>query len=167
MASVYHFLPNPAAVSIALSERYLEQLEACLCAPVETAAALDWSGIIALLNRRAVTFYRRHPYAQSLILGSDHSFAIRRADLANNRRIAAFIALLLQDHLPGAAPAEVFETVVTGITAADAVFALAIIEQGEITDRAAQQAWFAACGYVAARHRLSLPDPDIYSIFIE
>jgi AcrR family transcriptional regulator len=166
-ASVYHFLPHPAAVSVALSERYLSGLEESLCAPITDHIQLEWPAIIAVLNRRAVHYYQRHPYAQRLILGSDHSLAIRRADLANNRRIADAIAAILAEHIPDAAPAMLLETVVTGITIGDAIFALAILAQGEITETSAREAWLATCSYVAARHGLALPDPETYSIFID
>jgi AcrR family transcriptional regulator len=166
-ASVYHFFPNPAAVSIALAERYLAGLETCLCAPVSRASQLPWFGILAVLNRRALLFYRQHPYAQALILGSDHSLAIRRADLANNRRIAEHIASVLQDAVADVPGALLFETVVTGITVGDAVFAQSIIEQGEITDGVAHDAWLAACAYFAARIGLTPPASFDYSTFIE
>jgi AcrR family transcriptional regulator len=166
-ASVYHFLPHPAAVSIALSERYLAGLEAVLCAPIADHLQAEWPAIIAVLNRRAVHYYRLHPYAQRLILGSDHSLAIRRADLANNQRIAEAIAAMLAQLIPGAAPDMLLETVMTGIVVGDAVFTLSILSQGGISDASAQQAWLAACSYVAARHGLALPDPAIYSIFID
>jgi AcrR family transcriptional regulator len=166
-ASVYHFLPHPSAVSIALSERYLSGLGACLCMPVTHYPEMEWPAIIAVLNRRAVGYYRRHPYAQRLILGSEHSLAIRRADLDNNRRIAAAITAMLMHRIPQAAPDMLLETVVTGIIIGDAVFALAILAHGEITEPCAREAWLATCSYVAIRHGLSLPDPSIYSIFID
>jgi AcrR family transcriptional regulator len=167
MASVYHFLPHPSAVSVALSERYLDELEARICAPIEGGERLDWSEIVAILNKRAVRFYRDHPYAQTLILGSDHSWAIRTADLANNRRIAEAIATFLADQFAEAAPQSLLEAVVTGITVGDAVFTLSIAEHGEITDRLAQEAWLAACAYMAARLGRPLPVSDSYSINIE
>jgi AcrR family transcriptional regulator len=166
-ASVYHFLPNPAAVSVALSERYLAGLEAVLCAPIADHFQRQWSAVIAVLNRRALGYYRQHPYAQRLILGSDHSLAIRRADLANNQRIAEAIAAMLAELVPAADPDMLLETVVTGIVIGDAVFTLSILSEGEITEPAARQAWLAACSYVAARHGLALPDPEIYSMFID
>jgi hypothetical protein len=57
--------------------------------------------------------------------------------------------------------------VVTGISVGDAVFALSIVEQGQITDQSALDAWLAACGYLAARLGLVLPNSKAYSIFIE
>lgn len=166
MASVYHFLPHPAAVSIALAERYLAGLEACICAPIAAVAGLSWGEMVAILNRRAVAFYQKHPYAQVLILGSDYSLAIRRADLANNRRIAAAVAGFLRDALPGTGPDELLEIVVTGITIGDAIFSLSVIEAGAISDTAAREAWLAVCGYLSARFQIALPDPQSYSIFI-
>lgn len=151
MASVYHFLPNPTAVSVALAERYLEGLEAAICASIGDAAVLDWPQLVRVLNRRAVGFYREHPYAQSLILGSDHSWAIRQADLANNRRMADAIAGFLADKFPEIDAEALLEIVVTGITIGDALFTLSIGEHGEITDRMADEAWLAVCSYLSVR----------------
>lgn len=166
-ASVYHFLPHPSAVSVALSERYLAGLQRAISAPIADLPTLHWTRIIAIFNRRAVGFYRQQPYAQALILGSDHSWAIRRADLANNRHIAESIAALLADKFPEASPSVLFETVVTGITINDAVFSLSIAEQGEITDQLAREAWLAVCAYLAARSGHVLPNLEDYSINID
>jgi AcrR family transcriptional regulator len=167
MASVYHFLPHPSAVSVALSERYLEGLEARICAPIARNSTRHWARIIAILIRRGVGFYRDHPYAQQLILGSDHSWTIRRADLANNRRIADAIATFLAGKFPQVEQQCLLDAVVTGITIADAVFALSIAEHGRITDRLARESWCAVCGYLAARFRRAPPPPSHYSINIE
>jgi AcrR family transcriptional regulator len=167
MASVYHFLPHPDAVAIALSQRYLTGLEAALCAPMADVAALGWPGIVATLNRRAVHYYRQHPYAQVLILGSDHSWAIRQADLANNRRIAETIVALLAEFFPAATPDALMATVVSGITMGDALFSLSIAEHGAITDALARDAWLAVCSFLAAQYGKPLPSVDFYSIFIE
>lgn len=167
MASVYHFLPHPAAVSVALSERYLAELEVRIAAPIPDRRTRSWAGIVAVLNRRGVGFYRDHPYAQKLILGSDHSWAIRQADLANNRRIADAITAFLADQIPEGTPGELLEAVVTGITIGDAVFSLSIAEHGEITDPMARDAWLAVCAYLAARFARDLPSTAEYSINIE
>jgi AcrR family transcriptional regulator len=167
MASVYHFLPHPAAVSVALSERYLDGLESSIVAPIPGRARLDWPQIVAILNRRGFDFYCAHPYAQTLILGSDHSWAIRRADLSNNRRMADAIAGFIADHFPEAAPEVLLEAVVTAITVGDAVFSLSIAEGGAITEQAAQDSWLACCGFMAARFGRPPPMPELYSTIID
>lgn len=166
-ASVYHFLPHPAAVSVALAERYLAGLEAAVCAPIGGARTIGWTRIVALLNRRGVEFYRAHPYAQTLILGSDHSWAIRRADLANNRRMASAIAALLAVDFAEADADTLLEAVATAITVGDAVFAMSIGEGGTITDHAARDSWIAVCGYMAGRFGKPLPDMSSYPISID
>lgn len=158
MASVYHFLPSPAAVSVALSQRYMAGFGELVMRPVPNRERLGWREVIATLNQRAVTFYREHPYAQKLILGSDHSWAIRRSDLANNRRIAGAVVELVADKFPDVPADVLFEAVVVGISIGDAVFTLSIAEHGEITPALGQEAALAMCGYLAIKFETTPTD---------
>jgi AcrR family transcriptional regulator len=150
-ASVYHFLPGPAAVSVALAQRYMAGFEEVLGRPIAGREAMGWRQIVARLIEQGFAFYRAHPYAQTLILGSDHSWAIRRSDFANNRRIAAGIAALLGDKFPDVPADALLEAVVVGMTINDAVFALSIADNGAITPGAAAEATVAVCAYLAAK----------------
>lgn len=156
-ASVYHFLPHPASVAVALSQRYFDGLEAAICAPVPDQSALPWPALVRMFNRRGLAYYRAHPYAQTLVLGSDHSWAIRKADLTNNRRIAQSIAAALAHEFTDV-PAELLhDAVVVGMSIGDTLFTLSIAETGSISDALADEAWFAACAYIAARFGREAP----------
>lgn len=148
MASVYHFFPAPPAISIALAARYMAGFADLVGRPIEGRAALDWPDIIAELWARTVRFYREHPYAQKLVLGSDHSWHIRRCDLANNRMIADAIARLIADRFPGLPADSLLEAIVVGISIGDSVLTLSIAEHGEITPHYGDEAALAVIGYL-------------------
>jgi hypothetical protein len=151
MPSVYHFFPGPAAVSVGLAERYLAGLSDAIGQPVSDADAMSWQDIVATLMGRAVVYYTAHPYAQRLILGSDHSAQIRQSDLANNRLLAEFVAELIGPKFPHVAPDALLAAIMVGITIGDAVLTLSIHEQGQITPDYGQEAVVAICGYMSAR----------------
>jgi AcrR family transcriptional regulator len=151
MPSVYHFFPGPVAVSVGLSERYLAGLSEAIGQPLPDADAMSWQDIVAILMRRAVAYYTAHPYAQRLILGSDHSAQIRQSDLANNRLLASFVAELIGRKFPHVAPDTLLAAIMVGITIGDAVLTLSIHEQGQITPDYGQEAVVAICGYMSAR----------------
>lgn len=151
MASVYHFFPGPSSVSIGLAERYLAGLAEVIGQPVSDAATLAWQDIVAALMDRAVGYYIAHPYAQRLILGSDHSWQIRQSDLANNRLLADFAADLLAPRFPQADPQALHRAIIVAISIGDAVLTLAVAEQGGITRAFGREATLAICGYMAAK----------------
>jgi AcrR family transcriptional regulator len=151
MPSVYHFFPGPVAVSVGLSERYLAGLSDAIGQPLPDSDAMSWQDIVATLMRRAVAYYTAHPYAQRLILGSDHSAQIRQSDLANNRLLASFVADLIGPKFPHVAPDALLAAIMVGITIGDAVLTLSIHEQGQITPDYGQEAVVAICGYMSAR----------------
>jgi AcrR family transcriptional regulator len=151
MASVYHYFPSAPAVSVALSERYMAGFHELAAQPIEGFEAMTWEEVVTILVQRGVAFYRAHPYAQTLVLGSDHSWHIRRADLDNNRAMVAGIATLITDKLPPIPPEPLAEAVFIGIGLADAVFSLSIAEHGHITDAYAEEAATAICGYMARK----------------
>ena len=151
MASVYHFFPGPGAISVALSERYMAGFAALVGQPIAGRKAQPWERIVATLMDRTVSFYREHPYAQKLVLGSDHSWAIRQSDLANNRALAEPIVSLIGDKFDNVPDDVLREAVVVGISIGDAVYTLSIAEQGEITPAYAQEAVIAVCAYLSAR----------------
>jgi Tetracyclin repressor-like, C-terminal domain len=154
MASVYHFFPGPVAVSIALSERYMGGFYEVLSKPVENRDSLSWQEIVGVLMDRGVAFYRAHPYAQTLVQGSDHSWHIRRSDLANNRAIAGSVVDLIGDKFPSVPPTALVEAVVVGISIGDAVLTLSIAEQGGITPAYGREAVVAICGYLTTKFGL-------------
>jgi hypothetical protein len=119
--------------------------------PIPDREALGWRQVIMILHERAIAFYRSHPYAQKLILGSDHSLAIRRSDIANNRRIAAAVVPLIADKIPDTPVEPLLETIVVGITIGDAIFMLSIAERGEITPELGREATLAVCCYLASK----------------
>jgi AcrR family transcriptional regulator len=155
MPSVYHFFPGPVAVSIGLSERYLAGLSDAIGQPVPDVGAMAWQDIVATLMSRAVTYYSAHPYAQRLILGSDHSVQIRQSDLANNRLLAAFVADLIGSKFPHVAPGALLEAIIVGITIGDAILTLSILEQGQVTPASGQEAVTAICGYMSAKFNVA------------
>jgi AcrR family transcriptional regulator len=151
MASVYHFFPGPAAVSIGLAERYLAGLAEVIGQPVADADSQPWQAIVATLMDRAVAYYVDHPYAQQLILGSDHSWQIRQFDLANNRLLAEFVADLLESKFPQADRSTLLQAIIVAISVGDAVLALAVAEPGGITPDSGHEATLAICGYMTGK----------------
>jgi AcrR family transcriptional regulator len=156
-ASVYHFFPSPAAISVGLSERYLTGFAELVGRPFDNLADMSWQDIVATLIDRAVDYYIAHPYAQRLVLGSDHSWHIRSADLANNRLLAQSVAALLEDSFPGVAPDALLHAVTIGITLGDAVFTLSIFDHGQITRACADDAKVAICGYLSQKFNTNRP----------
>ncbi|MFM9977131.1 MAG: TetR/AcrR family transcriptional regulator [Sphingomonadaceae bacterium] len=148
MASVYHFFPSAPAVSIALSERYMAAFAELVMRPILGHQSMGWQAIIALLFRRAVRFYQQHPYAQTLVLGSDHSWQIRRADMANNRRLAQSVAQLIGDDFSHVTTAALIEAIVVSISMADGMFTLSIIEHGAVTPECGDEVALAVCAYL-------------------
>jgi AcrR family transcriptional regulator len=151
MASVYHFFPRPAAISVALAELYLEGLAAAVERPMPGHEAMGWETIVRVLVDRGVEYYREHPYAQALLLGSAHSWHIRQADVANNRRFANSITQLLAGHFAHVELGELHEAVIVGVTLCDAVLALGIVENGAIAPPHAREAHAAICGYLTRK----------------
>ncbi len=158
MASCYHFFPGPAAVSVALSERYFAAFGDLVMQPIPDRQALTWQDIVALLFRRAVEYYRQHPYAQSLLLGCDHSWHIRCADTANNRQLAESVAELIGQDFPDAEPVELVEAIMRCVTIADSLLALSIIEKGEVTADCDSEIGLIACAYLEQKFLVS-PHP--------
>lgn len=157
MASVYHYFPGPVAVSLGLYDRYVAGFQEIAAQPIDGLEALTWQEVIAVLVQRGVTFYRAHPDAQTLVLGSDHSWHIRRADLASNRAMVAGIADLIGDKLPPLPREPLEEAIFIGISVGDAVFSLSIALHGSITDAYAEEAVTAICGYMAGKVALLQP----------
>jgi AcrR family transcriptional regulator len=151
MASAYHYFPGPVAVSLGLYERYMAGFQEIAAQPIDRLEALSWQEVITILVQRGVAFYRAHPYAQTLVLGSDHSWHIRRADLASNRAMVAGIAAMIGDKLPPLPVEPLEEAIFIGISVGDAVFSLSIAQHGAITDDYATEAATAICGYMAAK----------------
>jgi AcrR family transcriptional regulator len=150
-ATAYHFFPGPVAVSVALSERYMDGFLALVARPIPNLDALDWRRVIEILTWRAADYYRGHPPAQRLILGSDHSWAIRQADVRNNRQMAHGIVDLIADKLPSADRAALHEAAAVAIALNDAVFAMSVAEHGEITDTFVADAILAAQLFMGAK----------------
>lgn len=150
-ASVYHFLPGPAAVSVALAGRYLDAFGELVGAPLDDVDWMTWRQIVAKLLGRTVAYYRAHPHAQHLILGGGHGWAARRSDRASSRMLVDGAAALLVGKFPDADPDALHEAVVIGVTIGEAVWSLSIAENGEITDTFAADALTAVCAYLAAR----------------
>lgn len=150
-ATVYHFFPSPVAVSIALSERYMEGFLALVARPIPNVEALSWRRVIEIIAWRAADYYRGHPHAQRLMLGSDHSWAIRQADIRNNRQMAGGIVDLIAAKLPGTDRDALRNATAVGITLNDAVFAMSVAEHGDVIDAFVQDAIFAAQAYLAAK----------------
>jgi AcrR family transcriptional regulator len=151
MASVYHFFPSPAAACIAVAESYLEGFARNVSEPIGRSSGADWRDVIDLLMRRTVEFYRQHPYAQRLILGSDFSWQIRQADLGNNREMAKTIALIIAEQFPQHSASAVEGSVMTAISIGDAVLALSVAEHEVITRQFADDAVLAICSYLEAK----------------
>jgi AcrR family transcriptional regulator len=151
MASIYHFFPDPSAVAVGLSERYLAGMSETLGQPIDGVDGMAWQEIVATLIRRGHAYYAAHPYAQRLILGSDHSWRIRGADLEGNAQLAVGIAGLLSDHFPGVTFAEMVRATTVAISINDALFTLSIFENGSITEDCVAEATLAVCSYFSAK----------------
>lgn len=151
MASVYHFFPSPGAACIAVAESYLEGFAEGVAQPIEQAGEMKWEQVIALLMERTVEFYRSHPYAQRLILGSDYSWQIRQADLGNNRAMAETIAGIIAPQFPTLEGAELRQALINAISIGDAILALSVAEHDVITKQFADEAILAVCSYLSAK----------------
>lgn len=151
MASVYHFFPSSAAACVAVAESYLAGFAGTVTRPISGYEALGWRDVIAVLMRRTVEYYRAHPYAQRLILGSDYSWHIRQADLLNNQSMAQDVIGLVRAKFLGAGEAELLEALVVAISLGDAVWALSVARHEVITRQYLEEAILAACSYLAAK----------------
>lgn len=155
VGSVYHYFPNPVAVSLALSERYMAGFHEIFDQPIEGLEVMTWQEVATILISRGISFYRNHPYAQTLVLGSDHGWHIRKADVENNRALAAGIAKLLTGKTPPMPPGELDDAVFVAIGINDSLLSLSIAEHGSITDRFGQEAVIAVCAYLERKFQLS------------
>lgn len=158
MASVYHFFPSPTAACLAVAETFLDGFAAALSEEIDNLEAMAWRDVIAVLQARTVEFYANHPYAGSLLLGSDRSWHIRQHDLANNRAMAETISRLIARHFPWVEPNALERGIVNAISIGDAIWALSIAEHGRITPDYADEALLAACSYIEARFASDQPD---------
>jgi AcrR family transcriptional regulator len=156
-ASVYHFFPGPSAIPIGLAERYMAGFVDTLNRPIDGLGSMPWPEIVATLIGRALDYYLAHPYAQRLLLGSDHSWRIREADLANNSLLAGTAAALLAPHFPAAPPDALRRAAVVATSLTDALFTLSIFEQGWVTEDCAAEAVLVCCAYLSAK--LGAADP--------
>lgn len=151
MASVYHYFPGPNAVPLALSDRYREAFFEVAAAPVEGSDRMTWPEIVRDLIDRSVAYYRSHPYAQTLLLGSGRNWAIRLNDLASNRDMAPGVAALIRDKLPPMPGAMLEEIIFVAINVFDAVMSLSVAIHGRITDDYSHEAWLATVSYMQRR----------------
>lgn len=101
--------------------------------------------------QRAVEYYRNHPYAQRLILGSEFSWHVRQADLENNRMLARLVYDQIADQFPGADEQDLITSIGIAISIGDAVWALSIAEHEVITKQYAEEAMLAECAYISAK----------------
>jgi AcrR family transcriptional regulator len=151
MASVYHFFPSPMAACVAVAETYLDGFASNIQREVPGIADLNWREIIVILKQRTVDYYRAHPYAQRIILGSEVSWHIRQADLANNRMMAQMVCDLIADQFPGTEEQALLNAVAVCISIGDAIWSLSISEHDVITKQYAEEAVIAECAYLAAK----------------
>ena len=164
MASVYHFFPSPAAISVALAETYREGFLHAVSDDVTGRSAMSWQTVMAELMRRAVAYYGAHPYAQALILGSELSWHFRRTDLANNRALAGPLMHQLEDKFPGVDQAELANGLAIAISIGDAVWAVSVLQHNTITPEFADEATLAVCSYLQAKfgpQAIAIIDPGI------
>lgn len=158
MASVYHFFPNPGAAVVAIAERYLAGFAQAMQVRVPGVATRPWQEVVAILMRRTVRFYLRHPHAQRLFLGSDYSWQIRQADLLNNRSMATTIRRFVAPHFPHMDEQELLDAIIIAISIGDAVLALSVARHGTITAKFAEEAVTVVCGYLATKAPRGQPD---------
>jgi AcrR family transcriptional regulator len=151
MASVYHFFPSPVAACIAVAETYLAGFAVNIRREIPNIGELNWREIIAILKQRTVKYYRAHPYAQRILLGSEISWHIRQVDLANNKMLAELVYDLVADQFPGAEKQALLNAIAIAISIGDAVWSLSICEHEVITKQYAEDAVLAECAYIAAK----------------
>jgi AcrR family transcriptional regulator len=151
MASVYHFFPSPMAACVAVAETYLDGFAANIQRDIAGIESLNWREIIIILKQRTVEYYRAHPYAQRIILGSEVSWHIRQADLANNRMMAQMVCDLIIDQFPGTDEKALLNAIAVGISIGDAIWSLSISEHDVITKQYAEEAVIAECAYLSAK----------------
>jgi AcrR family transcriptional regulator len=151
MASVYHFFPSPEAVSVALAETYFAGFANLVQQPVLGRENLSWQDIVAIFMARTVTFYRDHRYAQTLVLGSDQGWHIRRADLENNRVIGEAIFVQICDKFPPSSHHQLRAAIIIGISIGDAVLSLSVAQHDTITPHFADEARIAVVAYLTMK----------------
>jgi AcrR family transcriptional regulator len=157
MASVYHFFPSPVAACIAVAEAYLEGFAVSVRREIAGIEALNWREILAILKQRAVDYYRAHPYAQRLLLGSEVSWHVRQADLANNRMLAKLVYDRVADQFPGVEEQALLNALAVAISIGDAIWSLSISEHDVITKQYAEDTIIAECAYLAAKFPQNRP----------
>ncbi len=133
MASVYHFFPNPAAACIAIAESHLDNFAVLLAKPVRKSSSQTFRSFIATIMKRIVDYYNANPAALKLMLGSDHSWRIRRADLANNLRLATAAAQALHQQYGLKHTAELQKKLMITVTICESIWSLSVADKGRIT----------------------------------
>jgi AcrR family transcriptional regulator len=153
MASVYHFFPSPAAASVALADRYLAGFADTVAQFIAELQEEDWEIAIAALMHRTTAYYRAHPHVARLLFGSDHSWQIRLADVANNQAMASALAAALANQFSLQPPSKVAEIFKNAIQISDSLWALSIALHDEINDKYAFEAERAVISYIRDRLR--------------
>ena len=153
MASVYHFFPSATAAAVAVAQSYFEAFRTSVASIADDARVRPWRDVVASVMHKTVTFYREHPYAMRLIFGSDHSWKIREADVANNAQMATDLSLSIGWHFLPGDNQRIEDVFAIAIGLTDAVWSLSVARHGTITDDFATEAERATQAYLACFER--------------
>jgi AcrR family transcriptional regulator len=150
MASVYHFFPSAMAACLGVAEKHQAQMADIVAHPIEHSPAQTLEDYIEDISERTRRYYSKHPVAMRLILGSECTWAVREADIMQNRMLAKIIAAELQRRFGVAGGARLQRTIALAIATLDAIWSVSIAEHGKITDAYAAEARKAASAYLRA-----------------
>lgn len=148
MASVYHFFPSAMAACLGVAEKHQARMADIVSHTIEHSRAQTLQDYIEDISQRTRRYYNKHPVAMRLILGSECTWAVREADIMQNRRLAKIIAAELQRRFGVAGGARLQRTVALAIAMLDAIWSVSIAEHGKITDAYAAEARKAVGAYL-------------------
>jgi len=156
VASVYHFFPTATAAAVAIAQTYFEGFREGIASVLAEKPKAPWREVTSRMLSETIGFYRKHPYALRLMFGSDHSWQIRQADVANNARMASELALALgHDFETHDMRADDLFAIAIGLS--DAALSLSFARHGEITALYAREAERAGIAYLERVERRSAP----------
>ena len=154
--SIYKFFPTPYAVLNALTEEYLERLDAHLrSAAARMGETLPWDQAVTAVNAEAANFHNAQPVARLLILGgavTDESFRVTEYAI---RKLGRLLHELLGQRAL-AVPAEP-DVASIAVDIGTAVFRVSNLYHGKVTPQYAAESAHAMVAYL---HKYVQPEGE-------
>jgi len=154
--SAYHFYSDIKDLYVSLLADVEEELQTILKAPIRRQVD-SWTGVVEILTKRGIDYYAKNPASMKLQVGPKTPPDLKLHDRTNDvalgkiyeQQIGAFF------ELPEVADRSTI--FFRAIEIADLMFALSVLEHGQITSDMEEEANRAMCAYLGCYIPKDLP----------